>query len=625
MAVNRAGALLLDAVQESDIARVRKHLSEPGAAALVRTVQDATGASVLHLAAGLGSIEIVYELLRRGAAASMNTAHPTTQAIPLHLAAAADHGLCVELLLRSKCASASLAMRDANRLTPLEAAVRAKATHAAAIIERLAATCICSGSGGGPGLGAGAGAGAADGFFALANPPAAVSVSTAPTSSSSSSSSSSGTTLFSRKKSAGNLFASKSPSSSAGLPSSSSSGSNNLPPPPPGAANAGAQQLDSDALLTDVTKSGSHTLLMVLLNCDESPNVCDPAGRSLVWWAASAAHPPCLALLLERGADVHRADTERWTALHAAAMGGSQEHAECVDMLLAAGANAWAETNNRETCMDLARRCGKNKTTLAQLEAARVAEAVAELSAKLNDATNASASGSSTAINNCDPKVLQSVRTVLARLAFLESQTTEQQDTIKRLRSANDLPAPRHERPMSTASSDGSLEGYQLQLQPPSHHMQPPSSPSKSTKRIVTVSLSDETERVKTLTSERDALAGRCKTLMMALASAAVEHDEAVAALRAELEATKQAASEAVKDKDAAIRSIQPECDAAVQRCENAFSNRIARVSQDTVDALRRLMQDLEEADEEKRDLMTLHASKKLTWVPDEVPRWNEF
>lgn len=84
-------------------------------------------------------------------------------------------------------------------------------------------------------------------------------------------------------------------------------------------------------------------IVELMLRAEVSPNLTDDAGRTPLYYAASAGDETLVARLLEAGADPNLADVERTTPLMAAAEAGN---AKMIEALLKAG----AYVNAKDTC-----------------------------------------------------------------------------------------------------------------------------------------------------------------------------------------------------------------------------------------------------------------------------------
>ncbi|KAM7452128.1 hypothetical protein ABFA07_000327 [Porites harrisoni] len=76
--------------------------------------------------------------------------------------------------------------------------------------------------------------------------------------------------------------------------------------------------------------------MVTLLNHENVDiNIRDVDKNTPLFFAAEGGHLPCVALLMERNADVTAVNNKSWTPLHALAWKGSSEsHVECGELLI---------------------------------------------------------------------------------------------------------------------------------------------------------------------------------------------------------------------------------------------------------------------------------------------------
>lgn len=108
-----------------------------------------------------------------------------------------------------------------------------------------------------------------------------------------------------------------------------------------------------------------------LLEAGADPNECDTKGNPLLMLAAENHHAEAVKLLLEFGADTEICGAMEWTALHAAVATdkGRAEQAECVRLLLQAGAKTDEQDENGLTPLALAARNDDERVVMMLLEA----------------------------------------------------------------------------------------------------------------------------------------------------------------------------------------------------------------------------------------------------------------
>jgi len=124
-------------------------------------------------------------------------------------------------------------------------------------------------------------------------------------------------------------------------------------------------------ILFEAAKNGDDHVLVIALDMGANVNVTDSNKNTPLFYAAEGGHLACCALLLDRKADVNTANSSGWSPLHAVAWKGSSDnHVECAQLLLEAGALALAETFTNETAGDVAERCGGKNEIIEILRAA---------------------------------------------------------------------------------------------------------------------------------------------------------------------------------------------------------------------------------------------------------------
>jgi len=87
----------------------------------------------------------------------------------------------------------------------------------------------------------------------------------------------------------------------------------------------------------------------------DAPCERDGSRRTPLHWAVHGGHVDCVRLLLRHGADASVTAEDGWTALHAAAAGGTERHAACARLLLRYGCSSLQPDLRGNSSLDLAR------------------------------------------------------------------------------------------------------------------------------------------------------------------------------------------------------------------------------------------------------------------------------
>lgn len=125
---------IIKAAKSGDIATVKRLLATDAALLHAR---DSDGSTPLHCAAWKGHREIVAFLLEAGADANAENSNGHWGTTPLHAAAHANQAAIAELLIQH---GADVNARDANGKTPLHHTTFHKASAAAKLLQKYAAS-----------------------------------------------------------------------------------------------------------------------------------------------------------------------------------------------------------------------------------------------------------------------------------------------------------------------------------------------------------------------------------------------------------------------------------------------------------------------------------------------------
>jgi len=364
--------------------------------------------------------------------------------------------------------------------------------------------------------------------------------------------------------------------------------------------------------LFEAAKTGDHYTMVTLLNDNIDVNVRDADKNSPLFFAAEGGHLPCVALLMERGADVTAVNNKSWTPLHALAWKGSSDsHVECGELLIEMGAAVFALTDTLETAADLASRSGGKQELVQLLRAVEVDAAVQNLQEKLQNPSG---------LSTKDPMLKLYIATVVRHITenvppnSPKSMAKDNQPQKMRLLKTPEL----LRREDKTRSLDWGLRKHnsseELRSETTVARLFGSSTPSGNTPTAdvepiirpdllpsVIANPSKLEEKLMKCQAEKDDLEQRCKRLMQSMASAAETHDKEVTRLQQEIDIARE-------QKDIAIR-----------RCEATFVNKMAKVRQETESAIQEANARLKQAEKDRADVLHLQNTFRLTWVPDEL------
>jgi len=394
-------------------------------------------------------------------------------------------------------------------------------------------------------------------------------------------------------------------------------------------AKFGAEQISSltnlktaaqktEALL-EAAKKGHDHLVVTMLNLGCDVNSTDLDGNTPLFYAAEIGSLPCVALLVEKGANIFSKNNGGWTPLHAAAWKGSTEnHLECAELLLEMGAEVLEESDMGETAGDLASRCGGRKEMIQILRAAEVEIAMEVLE---NKASTLLAS-----TNVKDKKFGKLISSVLKY--FNEVNRTPPTPKLQE-RKINQLLLPVQTLP-KTASLDrttidkGGLcskckgPKTSVDLTPaihinnssrPKDDIEPiirPSSSSFSNNKIQnSFFLEKKRKELEDLNSklqdEKTEWEERCRKLMASIAVSSKDHQKQVDDLEKE--------NERLKEEKVNIAS----------KCDATFTNKLAKIKMEFDANIAELEETKSLIDEERLDLLHLQKQYKMTWIPDDM------
>ncbi|XP_073255460.1 uncharacterized protein [Porites lutea] len=367
--------------------------------------------------------------------------------------------------------------------------------------------------------------------------------------------------------------------------------------------------------LFEAAKTGDHYSMVTLLNHENVDiNIRDEDKNTPLFFAAEGGHLPCVALLMERNADVTAVNNKSWTPLPALAWKGSSEsHVECGELLIQMGVPVFALTDTLETAADLASRSGGKQELVQLLRAVEVDVAVQNLQERLQTPTGFSTK---------DPMLKLYVATIVRHI-------NEHVPPNSPKWMAKDNPQERHKllntpellrREDKTKSLDWSLRKHnsyeELRSETPVNRFFGSSSgtpssniPTADVEPIIRPDLlpcvvanpSKLEEKLMKCQAEKEDLEQRCKRLMQSIASAAETHDKEVMRLQQEIDIARE------------------QKDIAIKRCEATFVNKMAKIRQETEAAIHEANARLNQAERDRAEVLHLQNTFRLSWVPDEL------
>lgn len=363
--------------------------------------------------------------------------------------------------------------------------------------------------------------------------------------------------------------------------------------------------------LFEAAKTGDHYSMVTLLNDNVDVNIRDTDKNTPLFFAAEGGHLPCVALLMERNADITAINNKSWTPLHALAWKGSSDsHVESGELLIEMGAPIFALTDTVETAADLAARSGGKQELVQLLKAVEVDVALQKLQEKLQ---------SPSGLPTKDPMLKLYVATIVRHIT--ENMPPDSPKTKgNEVKSARFLKTPelmRREQDM-TKSLDRGLRKHnsceELRSETTGTWLFGTSSPSANIPRAdvepiirpdllpsVMVNPSKLEERLVKCQAEKDDAEQRCKRLMQSMTIAAEAHEKEVSRLQQEIDIARE------------------QKDIAIKRCEATFVNKMAKIRQETEAAIHEANARLNQAERDRAEVLHLQNTFRLSWVPDEL------
>jgi len=403
------------------------------------------------------------------------------------------------------------------------------------------------------------------------------------------------------------------------------------------------------------SKNGDLEELMQLLNSGQcNINLKDENGCSIAYHAAENARVTCLALCIEKRADLTSPNNSGWTPLHAAACGATKEHEACAGMIIGTFEGQTkvnqlrAKTNNNETPVMIAERLNNNPSMVKLLRQATIQSSIQELRRFSNTPENEVISGSLTLVLDYLQQMQSELdeankKTVALETRLIRSMNNNsvnldggnsnlKRNSLGPINENSESTYSNNELSLMTVNLNGNLNNNNLE-QPlsPITPMAPNglrSSTSNPNLNLLGSSASNLGSNLATpgsnvncydcmqfqiqlskLKKDHEELSTKNKKLMGSMAKAAQEYEAKITGLEKDLKACEQEKNEAIEEKEKVVK-----------RTEATFLNKISKITQETENVLKQIQQELADVDEEKRDLITFQKKNKhLTWIADEL------
>ncbi|XP_062510867.1 early endosome antigen 1-like isoform X2 [Corticium candelabrum] len=355
--------------------------------------------------------------------------------------------------------------------------------------------------------------------------------------------------------------------------------------------------------LLDSAREGNHHVMMTLLEAGTDINTSDSNGNSALFHAVENDRVACVALLMERKADIHIKNKEGWTSLHALARNGHS--VECAELLIQMGVDIFDRSDEGSTAYDLAIQSQQSAELESYLAKQQVVVAVKQLKSHISDQKAGRLSE-----EDCIPTNLCTYIAALVEHYETHKEIlfgTKAEATINNSRTPKPMEPPVVENdPTETITGHGkcsqqdSATGQETQQNDKGSHLG--LFQDNAAKRIDRTTPTVEDGRVRELQqeledlrAENEELEEQNQSLIGNVANANAEHHRERKRLQNQLR----------------------EKDITLEKTEAKYKNCIAKIEKDTASVLQQMKQQLEEADVAKDDLLVLQQSLKLTWVPD--------
>lgn len=348
-------------------------------------------------------------------------------------------------------------------------------------------------------------------------------------------------------------------------------------------------------ILCSASKKGDHHVVSTILSAGADVHYKDSDGNTALFYASRGAHLPCMALLVEKGADCSAANKCGWTPLHALACNGKGENiVECADILIQMGAEIFAMTEHGETAGDVAEQSGEHTELLDILRAAEVEEAVRRLYNKL--------STSEFGKDRETRKYLKTILQVVTEIQCPKQATICNEDTLSKTTEFKKTVSLNRMFPWPKSGNQvcqfcGQPIGSKGQITQPD--VQP----------VLRTDLKEPEapqikEQLAKCMEEKEELEQRCKRLMNSISAAA--------------NATEQKELEVCRLKRE-LDGFREERDLDIQRCEATCANKLTKVRQEADFAVHEARERVAEVEKDRADLLNLHSIYRLTWIPDKI------
>lgn len=361
-----------------------------------------------------------------------------------------------------------------------------------------------------------------------------------------------------------------------------------------------SSQEKKNAILISASKKGDHHVVSTILSAGAEINHKNSDGNTALFFASRGAYLPCMALLIEKGADCSAANKFVWTPLHALACYGRGENVvECADLLIQMGAMIFAMTDRGETAGDLAEQSGHQEQLVAILRAAEVEEAIRCLYSKMSISELGK-----------ERETWKYLKTLLKVVTDIQKSQSDNEDMLVHLK------LNKTEEIFSKTGGDArkTLSLNRVFSRPKASNQVCQLCGQCSTYRgdvepVVRTPLKEpDTPQIKEqldkCQQEKDELEKRCKKLMNSIGAAANARE------KQELE---------IRHLKKELGKFREEKDLAIQRCEATCTNKLTKIHQEADFAVHKAQERLAEVEKDRQDLLHLQSLHKLTWIPDKI------
>lgn len=372
-----------------------------------------------------------------------------------------------------------------------------------------------------------------------------------------------------------------------------------------------SQKLDA---LFEAAKKGLDHIMLILFNIGCSIDSTDSKQNTPLFYAAGGGHLQCIVLLLEKGADVKAKNNVGWTPLHTAAWKGTTEnHTKCVKYLIEMGADVLEESNTFETAGDVAQRCNAKKEIVEILRAAEVERTMREVEEKVNNLL----ASSPTPKEQHFCRLLTTLLNLINKSPELLLKETSKEINGKTKGNATgqfegkDLEENRNEDARLCRKCKGPTSQTKCTLPKPTADVEPilrsPSTKKKNQARPTSPWQAGDTvklpnfEELSQLKLEKKEWEDRCRKLMSSIAVSTKEHDKQITDLKLEMKQLREEKENINTKRDA------------------TYENKLAKLRQENDCRIKEMVEQIEEMDLGRCEVLLLQNHHNLTWVPDDM------